>query len=460
KLKNGIELCRLFIWRNSGCQLNLNISYLEISKFKPRKWLPFNGFLKPEMVEPDLLANGVAQNQFGIIVAIFTPAISGRNLTATKILGNAAFCSFQYPFKTSVQYPGESADTDYKAAWLFIEGFQHALEKVCYAGSGAPEMWRADQPWKFALKAGEHFSYQAEILRQYHSFLEIKPPWGTVHASSDRDGDHFPDEDPRVPMDEFRFGSSDSKKDTDDDGLDDLNEFMAGIFKGSDPGHADSDRDGFIDGVDPFPLHAIQSKIPKITPSFNTGTSSWNLVCQTLDHSSANFFMDIPLNMKFFMNWDDDNLYIGCLMDVPAKLHLDLDLLNDGWWNGKDNYRLVVDPFSDRFYQIHAMDATPEAQQLHESLYGKRNVMWDDDPEYSRHFGQILDETSLTLKIIINQDRYWIMIRLPYNSAVPFRPQANHRIGMRIYFEGAGLGETESWATIFEPYQFFDVILK
>jgi hypothetical protein len=74
----------------------------------------------------------------------------------------------------------------------------------------------------------------------------------------DADGDGLPDDDPRLPLDERRFGSDPTRKDTDGDGLDDLGEFIADRFAGSDPRRPDTDGDGLTDDVDPYPVVAIR----------------------------------------------------------------------------------------------------------------------------------------------------------------------------------------------------------
>jgi len=79
KLKNGIELARLFYWRNSGCQLNLNISYLEIDEFKEKKFFPDDGLLFPKYVEDDFRAHGLEDDQYGIILLIYGPPKGGGN---------------------------------------------------------------------------------------------------------------------------------------------------------------------------------------------------------------------------------------------------------------------------------------------------------------------------------------------------------------------------------------------
>ncbi|UCE05851.1 MAG: hypothetical protein JSW07_20045 [bacterium] len=460
KLKKGIKLSREFYWRNSGCQLNLNISYLEIDEFKDKKFFPDDGLLLPKYVEQDFQDHGVQNDQYGIILLIYGPPSGGGNYGGMQILGNSGYSFFRYPCKSSVRYPGEDLEVNYLATWLFIHELQHSVDLLCYEKSGNPEMWHGDKPLDYSIQAGEEFSYQAEIFRNFKNYLKIKSPWGRIEQAKDFDGDHFPDNDDRVPMDEVRFGSDTTQVDSDLDGLTDLSEFMAGIYRSSDPNKADSDDDGINDKDDPFPLHLIHNEIPKMTPQFADGWSTWYPLSFHLDYSTAKFLMDNPLSVKTFMTWDENYLYFGCEMDAPAELHLDIDLLNNGWWHGKDNYRLVVDPFSDRFNVIRVMDTSNEVRRYRKSLGKGPYEMWDDDPQYISKFGKILVESSIVLKTEISEDKYRIKIKIPNNNRIPFKLEKGKKIGLRIYFTSPDLEISNSWATVYEQYEFFDVILK
>jgi hypothetical protein len=460
RLKNGIELARLFYWRNSHCQLQLHLSYLEIADFKAKKFFPDDGLLWAKYVEPDLRQHGVRDNQYGAVVVIYAPPRGGGNYGGMQILGKTGYSFFRYPCRSSVRYPGEDPNVDYLATWLFTHELQHSIDLVCYEKSGAPEMWHGDKPLDHAVQAGEEFSYQAEIFRNFQGYLKIKSPWGRVEQARDADGDHFPDNDPLLPMDEVRFGSDSTRADTDGDGLDDLAEFMAGIYRGSDPQQPDSDGDGLKDRDDVFPLDGIRHKIPSFTPQFDDDWNTWFPLASKLDFSTAKFLMDRPLSANLYLNWDEDYLYFGCEMNAPAMLHLDIDLLNNGWWHGRDNYRLVVDPFSNRFDEIRVMDSSPAVRSYRETLGTGPYEMWDDDPSYIARFGKILVESSLVLKTEIGTDSYRIKIKIPNNERIPFKLGSGTAIGWRIYFTTADPEISNGWATVYEQYQFFDVVLK
>jgi len=460
KLKKGIDLSREFYWRNSGCQLNLNLSYLEIDEFKNKKFFPEDGLLLPNYVEKDFENHGIEKDQYGIILLIYGPPRGGGNYGGMKIFGNTGYSFFRYPCKSSVRYPGEDPGIDYLATWLFTHELQHSVDLVCYEQSGSPEMWHGDKPLDYSIQAGEEFSYQAEIFRNFKHYLKIKSPWGRIEQAKDQDGDSFPDHDERVPIDEVSYGSDTTKADTDHDELDDLAEFMAGIYRGTDPQKSDTDEDGINDKKDPYPLHQIHNEIPELTPQFDDDWTTWYPLSFQLDYSATQFLINKPLNAKTYLSWDESYLYFGCEIDAPAELHLDIDLLNNGWWHGKDNYRLVVDPFSDRFNIIRVMDPSDEARNYRKSLGRGPYEMWDDDPQYISRFGKILIESSIILKTNVFEDKYLIKIKIPNNERISFKLARDKTIGLRIYFIAPDLDISNSWATIFEQYEFFDIILR
>ena len=86
--------------------------------------------------------------------------------------------------------------------------------------------------------------------------------------------------------------------------------------------------------------------------------------------------------------------------------------------------------------------------------------MWDDEPEYIAEFGKILDEFSIDLKTKVFEDKYLIKIKIPNNNRVPFQLKKNHQLGLRIYFTTQEIGSSNSWATVFEQDEFFQVTLK
>ncbi len=86
--------------------------------------------------------------------------------------------------------------------------------------------------------------------------------------------------------------------------------------------------------------------------------------------------------------------------------------------------------------------------------------MWDDDPQYNSKFGKILFESSLILETEISEDKYRIKIKIPNNDHVSFKLVKDKKINMRISFTSPELEISNAWATVYEQYEFFEVILK
>ncbi|MFQ6617388.1 MAG: hypothetical protein ACE5QV_01760, partial [Fidelibacterota bacterium] len=252
RIKMGFELANLFYWRNSGAKFQCSINYLVIDDYKPDSFFPKDGNLWSKYVERDFKHHGILENQYGIILLNYRPPKGGGNFGGMRLLGKTGYSFFVFPFRTGVRYPGEDPEVDYGGSWLFTHEVGHSIDLVAFEGSGLADMWHGDKPLDYAADFGEQFDYQAGIFRSFKGYLDLKEPWGNVLEAVDMDGDGFPDRDWRVPMDEYRFGSSAETPDSDGDGLTDLEEFMAGIYKGSDPLNPDTDGDGLNDSEDPY----------------------------------------------------------------------------------------------------------------------------------------------------------------------------------------------------------------
>ena len=455
-IKNGIRLGRDFFWRNSSCQLNLNITYLETDEFKDRKSIPVTELYSPLRINNDLKKNNISDH-YGIIITISNLFSEFKNKNRVKIYENCGYSFIKLHTETTLKYPNEDINTNLNMTWKFIQNIQRHLNILCYEKT---DMMNSEKPLDDSIKSGEYYSYYAEILRNFSKYLKVDPETGTIEQAIDNDNDKFPDNDSRVPVDEIHFGSDTTSADSDNDGLGDLEEFKTGIFKSSLPNKADSDRDRQKDGDDLYPLHNIHHKIPKVTPAFADKWKSWFVLSSDLDFSSSNFIAGTQFKAKTYLNWDENYLYFGCEINAPTDLHLDLDLQNNGWFHGQDNYRLVVDPLSNRFKEIKAMDTSKKTREHHKSLNKIDSHMWDNELEYISKFGKIIDETTIILKTVAFEDKYIIKIKIPNNPNIPFKLTKNAKIGLRIYFTLENLMQTDSWASIYEPYEFFEVILK
>jgi len=135
----------------------------------------------------------------------------------------------------------------------------------------------AETAWTTSGRHGEHWDVMAFWDRQLSDAQWLRMYFGRTVTVADRDEDGFPDDDPRLPLDERRFGSEPSKAMT-DGAINDLTKAMFSNWAPAplqstwtkpqsqmirpNPRRADSDGDGISDGIDPIPLFAVSPIIP------------------------------------------------------------------------------------------------------------------------------------------------------------------------------------------------------
>jgi len=235
--------------------------------------------------------------------------------------------------------------------WLMVHEFHHDLDAM-FAFSGQEDYWfnHPSPTENNVARLGEHYDDNAYILRRWLPLEKwFTNHYGEVKSFRDQDEDGVPDEDPSLPLDEKRFGSSPNSKDSDNDGLTDLEEVMAwnGINRGlgdvfmtghfyPDPQNPDSDSDGIRDGDDPYPIYPIRSSIPMKSPKIDgkLEAEEWVKFAE---------IQDDRINGTLYFQWNElDALYLALELSRPAGIKIQIDALNDGWFIGRDNYRVVV----------------------------------------------------------------------------------------------------------------------
>ncbi|OYD14307.1 hypothetical protein CH333_08370 [candidate division WOR-3 bacterium JGI_Cruoil_03_44_89] len=450
KIERGIELARLFTWRNSSCRINYDVVYMEISDYRDEPFSGKDGHPWPDMIEPDLRAKGVLPGEYGGIFCgyVYPPGGSGTSYGAMKILGKSTYCLGPYPVRTGVRYP-DASDTVYTPiTWIFTHEFQHNLD-LMYDMSGYPQMAHGDCPLELATPHGEHFDFQAYILKDFKDWDGIKSPWGKITETRDEDGDGLPDRDARVPMDEERFGSSPLEKDTDGDGLEDLREFTAGIYKGADPLNANTDGDGIPDGIDIYPLYAASDVIHKGTRTIDGEIEDgWGLVSDVLDFKNTDISADV------YMNWDEDWLYIGFKLDRYSDIELCIDARHDGWWHSRDNYGLCFSP--DSLFSVKILDCTDETRRYNQEMHpGEKHdyELWDNDPLYLKKWGRLVKESDAIFAGREDNGKYSIELAIPRNEATGLLTECGSTPACRIFFKNIERDKAK-WATLFEQYSF------
>jgi len=274
-LRKGLE----FYWRTTGARLNMDVTWLYIPLDTPGSATGWGD----AALMADLRARGVQDNQFDLAF------LAGQDL-AGCYGGYVVFGSTCASLGTvcGVAYPGKDTTVDYTIAWTFTHEIHHALEAMEDRTAGTPEVLFCHFPWAYPdplgstgwhMDWGPHYDGIGLTNREYGDSWFLYPaPYDQYIECIDADGDGLPDDDPRVWMDEARFGSSPLLADTDGDGLDDLAEYSAYNFRGTDPDNPDTDGDGVPDGPDHQPLYRVSRHLPLVpTPEVDGWVGgSWN----------------------------------------------------------------------------------------------------------------------------------------------------------------------------------------
>ncbi len=455
RLRGGIELGRKFYWRNSKARLNLNIVYLYVPTLPPTKHTELGSrTLDIARFEVDLRDRGIQNNQFDVAYA--TGQLDACFATSQMILGHTTVASGRI---CGVPYPDSDKSVDYTVAWTFTHEFQHVLDLPIAHVSGHPEMLHGHPEDAYAQKlshqtydSGTHYDWQATILRVFNAHDDFAFPWDGYIEVVDLDQDYLPDNDDRVPIDEARWGSSPHAKDSDADGLSDFDEFVAGIYRGSNPNDNDTDGDGIQDGLDAYPLSKVVTELhaPSL-PLHIDGTieSAWNPYC------SDYYFSDLAdLKSNSYAAWDEDYLYFAVVANKLFRLSIRIDGSGEnGLFEGGDTYEFRADYGGNSLFFV-GENLNPHGgqQSFTEVSNGKMGTGRNTSGEYvieiaiPKNIGQGYGLTGKTV------------------SGLTLRE--GRKIGINIILanlEGTGWPLdrfTGQKAFLFEPYRFYDVVLK
>ncbi len=456
KIKKMINMARLFYWRNSGLKMNLNISYLIIDAYLDSN--PNDYSLT--RLENDLHARGVKDLQYDAIFRISsgTSGFWSYGTPSWSFMGPPNSTGFSHVCWAAAKnikaapYPIYDPNINYGLTWLFTHEFQHAMDDI-YNDNGNPEMYHGDFPWKFPVACGEEFDFQAKMYRAFHNWLALKGYRGQIYEANDADRDGIPDCDARVALDEKRFHSDSLQTDTDGDGLSDYREITAGIYEGTDPNSTDTDGDSLSDGQDPFPLYPVHARIPHFSPVLNGNIESgWHLLVNRMNFSTR------PFKCNIYLNWDEQNLYIAFFMNEYAIPTVFIDGNANGWWHGRENYRISFYPNTGAIREARVLDCTDEAIRYNESL-GGGGPMWDNDPKYYKHFGRIVHDSDFQIYCRTSTKGYYVEMVVPKNDRSGLNFALGDSIGLRFLFEDIE-SSWDHWATAFEQYSFVNVKLS
>lgn len=329
KAINSVNKALEFFYRNSKGRLNIEPTFFVINSNCP----VVSSNTAPDMsvLERDLESRGVQRNQYDLLYLIAKEVDNGGGgWGGPSILGNTHYGLGFYPYISTKSPYCKDHDNGVlysHLVWLFVHEIGHALESL-YKEAGYYMLFN-HFPWAYPIRngyefaAGEDFDGMAQVLRIFKDYNKPVDNHRGYLEFVDKDQDLMADNDSRLVIDEVRFGTSSSKADTDSDGLNDLEEYYAGIYGSSNPLSYDTDRDGIPDGSDPTPLCDFSPAIYK----FNTSPAIDGTIGEgwTKLASIPSFQYDNSLKAEFYSGWDDNYLYLGVRSNKRIKVWMSLD---------------------------------------------------------------------------------------------------------------------------------------
>ncbi|AIE85347.1 hypothetical protein [Fimbriimonas ginsengisoli] len=147
--------------------------------------------------------------------------------------------------------------------------------------------------WTTNGRHGEHWDLIAYWDRLITDAQWLRMYFGYTETVRDADEDGFPDDDPRLPLDEKRFGTLKNKKQTDGHTGDLAKAMLSNWIPGPlqstwikppfqsvrpDPATPDADGDGLLDVDDPYPLFPNAPFISVLSPKIDGDPEEWKNV--------------------------------------------------------------------------------------------------------------------------------------------------------------------------------------
>jgi len=473
-LKTLLERARMFYWRNTKMQLNLEFDYLHVEEYKDFSDATY--WSSTEMTGTHLVEDfGVVNTQYDLVFRII-PGFGGFwSWGATNQMElpgpnrRTGFSQVHWPLTRLGRfdkYPDEFPDVSvgYQLIWLFIHEAQHAVDGI-YNHNGHSEMGHGDKPQEYGykdnypegygIKFGKRFDFQATMLRDFTAYQDLYDDWGDLYQAKDADGDGFPDDDPRVPLDEERFGSNTTSADSDGDGYTDKQEAIDGLFSysTSDPHDSDTDGDGISDGEDRYPRYPLPRQIKNVSgdnaPMVDGTALEWPDSLRMMN-TTTKVTGGHTYEPEIYMVRGGDSLYVALKMPAYGIPTIKWDFDGDGRWFGSGNTDMVLDMNNDNFETLRTWDGSEDARDA------GGNGMWDDAGDYTSEVGsRIFTPGDINLEIKQQSSGYHVEMAIPRNNRANFTMQGGDEIGFFVDYSNI-FNENGEHATTFDQtdYQY------
>lgn len=330
-VKGEFETYRLWAWRHSSLKMNFDFAYIVVDEERDANLLGGPSTRVVDDIVEGLKAQGKDLNDY------WYANICGVHGWYALYLAGVVPASDGTLYELGTCYTGVSQNT--KPGWWWFPTHEHGhLVHSMVMCSGTMTFAFPDSPWVLDGQFGENFSFLAYNYRAQpvRSWLNIKK--GVLCESVDANGDGVPDNDPRVPLDQKRFGW------TKDMGGDCKTRIMAGGRTPGYPGGTDTDFEGKKHKLNKGELHWIDRKITKATPTIDgkLGDKEWVELYSVPNVTTPK--EQRVVKAKLYVAWDDKNYYFAIKSDKQVAAGFDLDGNNDGWFHGRDNLRFSARP--------------------------------------------------------------------------------------------------------------------
>ncbi len=357
-------------------------------------------------------------------------------------------------------------------AWLLCHEYKHQVESnYNVSGLDKPQdrMWfcHFSQPfpgWDLssAEDHGDHWDGIAWQLRHHKRDSYLRSLFGHVEVAIDKDGDGIPDDDPRVPLDEKRLGSSPESQDTDNDGLLDMDEVLASTWVRAMLSHvrsrveadyirpdltkADSDSDGIPDGLDKYPIYPYAAEIPKGTATIDGKLDEWTGAPQIKFNADG-------ITIEVWSRWSNsindprqefdetDALFYAVRMTGNwSNLNVVFDFDADGFYVGNDNLHVDIARDSKKGPVLRSV-------KMHMCKLGR--WPWFDN----KH--QFFKPDEIRFASAVSGDEEVVEFAIPKRDILGLHLKRSEEIGLTL---NVGLPDGGQ-ISVFEPYDIFDSTL-